>query len=85
MKYILCSIHDRSVNAYQPVYTVRAEGEAIRNFMDAIASEQSGALHKHPDDFDLYVVGSFNDDSGEITPCQPKKIGDGKQLSTGEA
>lgn len=81
MKYILCSIKDRSVNAFQPVYTVRAEGEAIRNFMDAIADQQSGALHKHPDDFDLYAVGTFDDATGEITPHTPKQIGDGKQLS----
>lgn len=84
MRYVLCSIKDRSVNAFQPVYTVRAEGEAIRNFMDAIAAEQSGALHKHPDDFDLYVVGTFDDDTGTIEPCTPKKIGDGKQLAQEE-
>lgn len=81
MQYVICSIKDRSVDAFQPPYTVRAEGEAIRNFMDAIQDQSSHALHKHPEDFDLYVVATFDDYSGKIVAIEPRKIGDGKQLS----
>ena len=81
MIYILCAIHDRSVNAYVNLHCVRAEGQAIRQFMDAINNKDGGSIHAHPDDYDLYRVGTYNDDDASITPEQPRKIADGKQLS----
>lgn len=81
MIYIACAILDRSVNAYINLHCVRAEGQAIRQFMDAIANKDSGMMHSHPDDYDLYRVGTYNDDNGELTPEPKKKLADGKQLS----
>lgn len=81
MIYVLVAIKDRAIEAFQQVFTVRAEGEAIRGFMDAINNANSGNMAKHPEDFDLFVVGNFDDDTGTITPEGPRKIGDGKQLA----
>lgn len=82
MRYILVSIKDRAIDAYQPTASVRAEGEAIRSFQDAINNQQNAQLHAHPDDFDLYVVGYFDDQTGHIEPLdQPKQIAIGKQLA----
>lgn len=85
MIYILCVIHDRSVNAYINLHCVRAEGQAIRQFQDAINDPQAGSIHKHPDDYDLYRVGTYDDDGGTIQTEEKRKLADGKQLSiTGE-
>lgn len=86
MQYILCVIHDRSINAYINLHCVRAEGQAIRQFQDAVNDQAAGgSIHKHPDDYDLYRVGTYDDDNGAVTPESPKKICDGKQLAiTGE-
>ena len=81
MIYILCTIHDRSIDAYVNLHCVRAEGQAIRQFMDAINNKDGGSIHQHPDDYDLYRVGTYNDETGECTPEPRKKIADGKQLS----
>lgn len=82
MKYLLCVIHDRSINAYVNLHCVRAEGQAIRQFQDAINDAGTGgSIHKHPDDYDLYVVGEYNDDDGTISTEKLRKIGDGKQLA----
>jgi len=81
MIYVLVTVKDRGIEAYQPLMAVRAEGQAIRGFMDAIANPNNADIHKHPDDFDLYSLGTFNDETGEIIPHSPKKIADGKQLS----
>lgn len=80
MQFTIVSIQDRAINAYVSVQLVRAEGEAIRMFIDAINNPESKNMHKHPDDFDLYVIGKFDDQTGEITAETPRKIGDGKQL-----
>lgn len=81
MIYILCTIHDRSVNAYVNLHCVRAEGQAIRQFMDAMNDPQAGSMHKHPDDYDLYRVGTYDDETGQCTAEPLKKIADGKQLA----
>lgn len=81
MRYVLASIKDRSVDRFQGVSTFRAQGEALRNFLDMLNDPNSGTPYKHPDDFDLYVVGHFDDETGELIPQPPTKIADGKQLS----
>ena len=80
MKYLLISIQDRAVGAFQPVGNVRAEGEALRVFHDLIADPQS-PQHKHADDYDLYLIGYFDDQRGILEPLEhPKKIADGKTV-----
>lgn len=82
MNYILCVIHDRSINAYINLHCVRAEGQAIRQFQDAINDQATGGgIHKHPDDYDLYRVGVYCDDDGSIQVEKPTKLADGKQLA----
>lgn len=81
MIYIVCAIHDRSINAYINMHCVRAEGQAIRQFQDAINDDKAGSIFKHPDDYDLYRIGTYNDDDGMIQAEKPHKIADGKQLS----
>lgn len=83
MKYIIVSIKDRAIDAFQPVFNVRAPGEAIRAFQDAINNNQN-PMHAHADDYDLYELGTFNDETGQIqTHQQPKQIALGKQLKIG--
>lgn len=80
MKYLIMTIKDRAVEAYQPIACTRAEGEAIRGFQDAINNPQNGILYNHPDDYDLYLLGTFDDETGEITAHAPQKLADGKQM-----
>lgn len=84
MIYTIFAVKDRSVDAYQPTQCARSEMEAIRSFGDAIQNPASHVMHKHPDDFDLYQVGTFDDNTGKITPTDPRKIADGKSLAQGE-
>lgn len=81
MEYIVIVIKDRSIDAYVNLHVVRAEGQAIRQFMDALADEKTGTLHTHPDDYDLYRIGTYDDNTATLTPETPKKIADGKQLT----
>lgn len=79
MHLLIISIKDRAIEAFQATMNVRTEGEALRAFQDAIRNPESRNLHNHPDDHDLYVVGTFDDQTGEIEPTKPpRKIADGK-------
>lgn len=81
MRYHLISIKDRAVDAFQPLGNVRAEGEAMRVFQDLLSNPQA-PQHAHPEDYDLYLVGYFDDQTGQIDTVQggPKKLADGKTM-----
>lgn len=75
----IVTIRDRAVDAYgQPIF-VQALGQAMRSFSDEINSKES-TLNKHPDDYDLYHIGDYDQDTGLITPKQPEMIAVGKNL-----
>ena len=40
---------------------------AMRTFQDLVADPQT-EIHRHPDDFKLYLVGSFDDNTGVLAP-----------------
>lgn len=80
MKYLLVSLKDRAIDAFQPIGNVRAEGEAIRVFKDMI-KDNTSPQGKHPDDYDMYLVGYFDDQDGLIEPVtSPRKLADGKTI-----
>lgn len=75
MKQLLVTIKDNAALFYQTLGTVRTEGEALRSFMDAINDPNNKQLHAHPEDFDLYAVGEFDDQTGTITAYpEPKQL-----------
>ena len=65
MKMIVLTIKDRAADAYGRPFYVPSVGVAIRSFQDEVnrASEDNQMFH-HPDDFDLFELGAFFDDSG---------------------
>jgi hypothetical protein len=65
MKMIVCSIKDRAADAFGRPFYVPAVGVAIRSFQDEVnrAAEDS-QIYQHPDDFDLFDLGIFDDSTG---------------------
>lgn len=80
MKWRLLSIHDRALDAFQQPFAVRAIGEGIRAFQDAINAPNT-PMNGHPDDYDLYEIGHYDDhDATVIQEGKPLQIAIGKQL-----
>lgn len=82
MKLNLCSVKDRAADAYARPMFVPSTGVAIRSFSDEINRKaDDNQLYNHPDDFDLYEFGIFDDNSGlfEIYE-QPILLTLGKQV-----
>lgn len=83
MQWLLISIKDQAIDAFQPPHSVRAKGEAIRNFMDAVNDPQNKTLHAHPEQFSLYQVGHFDDHTGNLTNgVQPELLAQALDLKT---
>lgn len=60
------AILDKAVGAFMQPFYARAKGEALRTFTDAVNDPQS-PFYKHPADFELYVVGSFDPGNGMLS------------------
>lgn len=82
MKLVLCSVKDRAADAYARPMFVPSTGVAIRSFSDEInRADAENQLYNHPDDFDLYEFGEFDDNNGQFTLYeQPKLLSLGKQV-----
>ena len=64
--YYLYFIRDNKAQAtFGPLLTCRNDAEASRYFRDLIGNKQT-LPGQHPDDFDLYCTGTFNDVHGTI-------------------
>lgn len=86
MIYKIVSILDRAADAYGRPIFVLAIGQAIRSFQDELNRvAEDNTMNKHPDDYDMYELGIFDDNTGAFTSLEePKQIAIGKQLSTKE-
>lgn len=63
----LYSILDLKAKAYSPPFTERTSGLAIRGFT-ALANDQNTTICKYPTDFQLYHIGTYDEETG-ITTC----------------
>ncbi len=59
------SIYDVKVEAYGPPFYARTFGEAERFFRDILADPNS-VQGKHPEDYQLFRVGEFDQGTGQL-------------------
>lgn len=82
-KLVIVAIRDRAVDAFfRPVFAPTV-GAAIRSFQDEInRNEPNNELAKHPEDYDLYQLGVFDEETGQFVQAddQPRQIAIGKQM-----
>lgn len=80
MKYIVVAVRDRAADVFgQPAF-VASIGTALRSFGDEINRKaDNNPFAAHPEDFDLYHLGSFDDSTGEFdNMLPPRQIAVGK-------
>lgn len=63
----LVSVFDRKAQVYGAPVMARTLGDSERQFQDLL-SDKDSFPGKHPEDFDLVLVGKFDEDSGVVTP-----------------
>jgi len=75
MILFVVSVKDRAADVFNRPFFVPHRNVAIRDFTDEVnRSAADNQLNKHPDDFDLYLLGEFNDANGEFSSNTPQVL-----------
>lgn len=73
MRLQICVLRDRAVDAFGVPQFVIAVGQAIRALQDEVNREGSD-IGKHPDDYELFHVGVYDDAQAQFETIAPKSI-----------
>lgn len=77
------SIRDIKAAIYHNPFYKSTDGEAIRDFTSACSDEKTN-LGKYPEDFSLYNVGAYDDNTGEFILTDKKHLIDAANLKKGK-
>ena len=76
----LFAIKDAAVDAYGPPFNSPTIGIATRSFTDAV-NEPQNQMNKHPEDFALFHLGHYDDQTGKVTNLEtPEQVARGKNV-----
>jgi len=65
MKLGIYSIKDTKIGYMKPFYT-HNDAVALRDFENAVNDKQVNIVNQNKDDMELWRLGDFNDETGEI-------------------
>lgn len=63
------SIKDAKAQIFHKPYFATTHGEAERNFRTTVNSPDNN-LNQYPEDFDLWYLGEYNDQTGQFDPVE---------------
>ena len=82
MKKLFISIFDRKAGSWSFPCQADNKATALRMFADLVSDNRT-LVGQHPEDFDLFVVGSFDLSTGTV--CADKvHLGDGREYVRNE-
>lgn len=65
MKNIYC-IYDSKAEAYMSPWFVDKDGQALREFQDAVQNRDT-PFNKHPEDYTLFKIGTYDQNTGKLS------------------
>lgn len=77
------AIYDTAISAYSQPFYSHTNGSALRAFSDHVNDPNSN-VNKHPQDYSLFHLGSFDDQTGALSPVTPSRIGTATEYKTKE-
>lgn len=82
MKLSMFSVKDRATEMFGNPMFLMSTGQAIRSFGDeANRKDAQNQIHIHPEDFDLYLLGTFDTDTAEFELLtRPEKVAEARNL-----
>ena len=84
MIQFICTVYDTKAEMFEPPFYSRSELEAERIFSDAV-NQADSRVGKHPEDYQLFLLGTFETDTAEITQLGTRKLlGSGVKYLTSE-
>lgn len=74
MKTKAFSVYDSKAEAFMPPFFMQTVGAAVRAFSD-LSNDPNTMVNRHPSDYVLYEIGSFDDDGGTFENLQHVHLG----------
>jgi hypothetical protein len=78
MRMNVYSVFDRASGVYDRPWCAHSDQAACRSFSD-VACDADHPVGKHPDDFTLFRVGTWNDEKGELRASSVEKVINGAE------
>jgi len=78
------AVFDVKAASYGSPMFLASNGIALRTFGEVCLNPES-PLHKYPEDFSLYEIGSYDPASGELKTIQPKHLASAAAVISGVA
>lgn len=79
MKLNAYTIYDVASGVYMRPFFSQADGQALRGFKD-IATDADHEIGKHPEDYTLFRIGTFNDTTGKMAGEELEKLATGLEM-----
>lgn len=73
MNHYIVAVKDRAIDAFMRPFTVPHTNAAVRSFQDEINNPQS-ELAKHTEDYDLWLLGTFDDQTGTVVGHETPRV-----------
>lgn len=73
MNYSIYSVFDRKANVFARPFVSPNDAMAARSFL-AARQDSTTEIHKFPEDFTLYRLGTFDDDAGVVAGIHPTPV-----------
>lgn len=70
MQLKMVAVFDKKTALYDPPFSVRHTGDAIRQW-DIVRADKETKFGKNPEDFDLFEIGTYDDESGKLSNHTP--------------
>lgn len=68
MHHTVVAVYDSAAQAFNRPFFVPAVGMALRSFSDEVNRQaEDNPMNRHPDDYELFQLGEFDDASGRFT------------------
>lgn len=83
MKLHMFAIRDIATTQFGNPMFLMTKGQAIRGFTDEVnRKDENNMLNKHPEDYELYELGTFETEAGTFETSSPKQVITGKEVIT---
>lgn len=63
------SIRDAKAEYFTQPFFKKTHGEAERDFT-MLCQDEKSSINKFPEDYDLYFIGEYDDQSGKMSPLE---------------
>ncbi len=76
---LMFTVYDTKAETFMPPFFVPSKGLAIRAFEDCVNSDDHH-FGKHPADYTLFYLGSFNTDTAHFSTETKQSVGNGVEF-----